>query len=110
MENKQGRWGRWKNVWFLCQGLVQVAVIRDLPEGNQNSKGLLVFVVYLPPLTVSKLKITVFSHVPKPSLRVYVVFNLKSGFLTREILHLQNFHVTRMIKVWRVPFALTSLP
>jgi len=40
MENKQGRWGRWKNVWFLCQGLVQVAVIRDLPEGNQNSKGL----------------------------------------------------------------------
>ena len=35
MENKQGRWGHWKNVWFLAQGLVQVAMIRDIPEPGE---------------------------------------------------------------------------
>jgi len=29
MENKQGRWGYWKDVWFFCQGLIHVARIHD---------------------------------------------------------------------------------
>lgn len=38
MENKQGRWGYWKDVWFLCQGLIHVAKIKDKPAADSTYK------------------------------------------------------------------------
>jgi len=39
MENKQGRWGYWKDVWFLCQGLIHVARIHETPKEGKDPEG-----------------------------------------------------------------------